>query len=47
VGAEVTTVRRGKQRLDISPATALEAGDVVVLRGSGDAVTRAEGRLLQ
>ncbi len=47
VGAEVTAVRRGKQRLESSDQTVLNAGDVVVLRGSGDAVTRAEGRLLQ
>jgi CPA2 family monovalent cation:H+ antiporter-2 len=47
VGAEVTTIRRGKERLDVTPHTLLTAGDVVVLRGSADAVTRAEGRLLQ
>jgi CPA2 family monovalent cation:H+ antiporter-2 len=47
VGAEVTTIRRGKARLDVTPHTLLAAGDVVVLRGSADAVTRAEGRLLQ
>jgi CPA2 family monovalent cation:H+ antiporter-2 len=47
VGAEVTTIRRGKQRLDVTANTVLTAGDVVVLRGSADAVTRAEGRLLQ
>ncbi len=47
VGAEVTMVRRGKERLEVAPHTELAAGDVVVLRGSGDAVTRAEGRLLQ
>lgn len=47
VGAEVTTIRRGKERLEITPHTILNAGDVVVLRGSGDAVTRAEGRLLR
>ena len=47
LGAEVTTIRRGKQRLDITAHTQLEAGDVVVLRGAADAVTRAEGRLLQ
>ena len=46
VGAEVTTIRRGKERLEVTPQTALETGDVVVLRGSADAVTRAEGRLL-
>ena len=47
VGAEVTIIRRGKERIDVTPHTMLNAGDVVVLRGSGDAVTRAEGRLLQ
>ena len=47
LGAEVTTIRRGKQRLDVTARTQLEAGDVVVLRGAADAVTRAEGRLLQ
>jgi CPA2 family monovalent cation:H+ antiporter-2 len=46
VGADVTTIRRGKDRLDVTPQTELRAGDVVVLRGSADAVTRAEGRLL-
>jgi CPA2 family monovalent cation:H+ antiporter-2 len=47
VGAEVTTIRRGRERLDVTPHTLLTAGDVVVLRGSADAVTRAEERLLQ
>ena len=47
VGAEVTMIRRGKERLDVTAHTPLAAGDVVVLRGSADAVTRAEGRLLQ
>jgi CPA2 family monovalent cation:H+ antiporter-2 len=46
VGADVTTVRRGKQRLEVTPHTELAAGDVVVLRGSAEAVTRAEERLL-
>jgi CPA2 family monovalent cation:H+ antiporter-2 len=46
VGAEVTTVRRAGERIEATPLTELQAGDVVVLRGSGDAVTRAEGRLL-
>jgi monovalent cation:H+ antiporter-2, CPA2 family len=45
VGAEVTTIRRGSGRVDVTPRTELEAGDVVVLRGSAEAVTRAEGRL--
>jgi len=46
VGAEVTTIRRGRERLEVTPRTELEIGDVVVLRGSADAVDRAEGRLL-
>ena len=47
VGAEVTTLRLGRARVDVTPAMVFEAGDVVVLRGAADAVTRAEGRLLQ
>ena len=47
VGAEVTTIRRGKERLEVTPRTVLDMGDVVVLRGSAEAVDRAEGRLLQ
>ena len=47
VGAEVTTIRRGKTRVEATPATGLEKGDVVVLRGSAEAVSRAEGRLLK
>jgi len=47
VGAEVTAVRRGSDRIEPTPETALRAGDVVVLRGTGNAVTRAEGRLLR
>ncbi|MFP5391922.1 MAG: monovalent cation:proton antiporter-2 (CPA2) family protein [Gammaproteobacteria bacterium] len=46
VGAEVTTVRRGRARIDVTPETLLEGGDVVVLRGSADAVSRAEACLL-
>ncbi|SHH61619.1 Kef-type potassium/proton antiporter, CPA2 family [Massilia sp. CF038] len=46
VGAEVATIRRGKDRLEVTPRTELEMGDVVVLRGSADAVDRAEKRLL-
>jgi len=46
-GAAVTTIRRGKQRLDIGPATILAVGDVVVLRGGAQAVTRAEALLLE
>jgi CPA2 family monovalent cation:H+ antiporter-2 len=46
-GAEVTSIRRGKARLDVTTDTVLEAGDVVVLRGGADAVNRAEQRLLR
>ena len=46
VGAEVTAVRRGKSRLAFSPDLRLEAGDVVVLRGTAEAIERAEKRLL-
>ncbi|RYF00189.1 MAG: potassium transporter, partial [Oxalobacteraceae bacterium] len=47
VGAEVTAVRRGQERIEPAQDTELRAGDVVVLRGTGSAVTRAEGRLLR
>jgi CPA2 family monovalent cation:H+ antiporter-2 len=47
VGAEVTTLRRGRVRIEVTQSIVFEAGDVVVLRGAADAVTRAEGRLLQ
>ncbi len=46
VGAEVTTIRRGRERVDVTPVTELARGDVVVLRGSADAVARAEACLL-
>jgi CPA2 family monovalent cation:H+ antiporter-2 len=46
VGAEVTAVRRGKSRLTFAPDLRLEAGDVVVLRGTAEAIERAEKRLL-
>jgi CPA2 family monovalent cation:H+ antiporter-2 len=46
MGAEVTAIRRGKARISITPATVLEAGDIVVLRGPTDGISRAEARLL-
>jgi len=46
-GAEVTSIRRGKLRVEVAKDTVLEAGDVVVLRGVADAVNRAEQRLLR
>ena len=46
LGAEVTGIRRARMRVEPEDGTVLQAADVVVLRGSADAVTRAEGRLL-
>ena len=46
LGAEVTGIRRARMRVELAAETVLQADDVVVLRGSADAVTRAEGRLL-
>ncbi|MET0264497.1 MAG: cation:proton antiporter [Duganella sp.] len=46
-GAEVNSIRRGKQVLEVSADTVLAAGDVVVLRGGAEAVARAENLLLR
>ncbi|MGN6390360.1 MAG: monovalent cation:proton antiporter-2 (CPA2) family protein [Burkholderiaceae bacterium] len=46
-GAAVTMLRRGKVRIDADDATVLQVGDIVVLRGSAEAVARAEVRLLR
>jgi len=46
-GAEIATIRRGKSRIDIGSDTTLHAGDIVVLRGSTEAVVLAEERLLK
>ncbi|MDB5775737.1 MAG: potassium transporter [Herbaspirillum sp.] len=43
---EVTIVRRGKNRLELNGETVLQAGDIVVLRGSAEGNARAEQRLL-
>jgi CPA2 family monovalent cation:H+ antiporter-2 len=45
LGAEVSMLRRGKSRIDVTPHTVLQQGDIVVLRGSAEAVSRAEERL--
>jgi CPA2 family monovalent cation:H+ antiporter-2 len=45
-GAELMAIRRGKERLEAAPATVLEAGDVIVLRGNAQSVSRAEYLLL-
>lgn len=46
-GAEVTAIRRGKSRIDVTPDTLLQAGDIVVLRGAVEGIARAEARLLK
>ncbi|MGZ5198756.1 MAG: monovalent cation:proton antiporter-2 (CPA2) family protein [Telluria sp.] len=46
VGAEVHIVRRGRERIAAAADTLLHAGDVVVLRGSAEAVSRAEEKLI-
>lgn len=45
-GAEISAIRRGTVRLDADAGTTLEAGDVVVLRGTAEEVARAENDLL-
>ena len=47
VGAEVSAIRRGKNRIAVMPDTQLQAGDIVVLRGETECVARAEARLLR
>jgi CPA2 family monovalent cation:H+ antiporter-2 len=46
LGAEVTVLRRGMARVEALAETLLAAGDVVVVRGSAEAVSKAEARLL-
>ncbi|NUU03121.1 cation:proton antiporter [Herbaspirillum robiniae] len=45
-GAEVTMLRRGKQRVEAAEDTILMGGDIVVLRGTSENILRAEKRLL-
>ncbi|MFZ6654229.1 monovalent cation:proton antiporter-2 (CPA2) family protein [Undibacterium sp. TJN19] len=47
VEADVHAVRRGKARLDHQEGILLQVGDVVVVRGTSEAVARAEQRLLK
>ncbi|MGI4848436.1 MAG: cation:proton antiporter [Janthinobacterium lividum] len=47
LGAEVTAIRRLKQRIEVTPETILLEGDVVVLRGETQAIALAEQRLLK
>ncbi|MES2538140.1 MAG: monovalent cation:proton antiporter-2 (CPA2) family protein [Pseudomonadota bacterium] len=46
LGAEVTAIRRGKHRVEVTPETILLEGDIVVLRGATEGIARAEARLL-
>lgn len=46
VAAEVTALRRGGEDVEPGPEVVLAAGDVVVVRGDGEALSRAEDRLL-
>ena len=46
VAAEVTVVRRGGDDVEPGPEVVLAAGDVIVVRGDGEAISRAEDRLL-
>jgi monovalent cation:H+ antiporter-2, CPA2 family len=47
IGVEITTVRREKNRLDVTSAIQLQEGDTVVLRGVTDKMAKAETRLLK
>jgi len=44
---EVTMLRRGKLRVEFTPDTVLQTSDIVVLRGTGENILRAEKRLLK
>jgi CPA2 family monovalent cation:H+ antiporter-2 len=46
-GADVHVVRRSRQRLAHVETIVLQAGDVIVVRGTSEAVARAEQRLLK
>ncbi|MBC3884005.1 monovalent cation:proton antiporter family protein [Undibacterium griseum] len=47
IGADVHTVRRGRVRQEHHDSMLLQAGDIVVVRGTSEAVARAEQRLLK
>jgi monovalent cation:H+ antiporter-2, CPA2 family len=44
---EVNMIRRGKTRVEADDKFMFEAGDVIVFRGTGESVTKAEQRLLR
>jgi CPA2 family monovalent cation:H+ antiporter-2 len=47
VDVEIASIRRGKMGIAPTEDTILQAGDIVVLRGSADSVVRGEERLLR
>lgn len=47
LGVDVQAIRRGKSRVELTNALKLQAADVLVLRGTSEAVARAESRLLK
>jgi CPA2 family monovalent cation:H+ antiporter-2 len=47
LSTDISTIRRGKARLDVKHETVLQAGDIVVLRGTSEKVAKAEARLLK
>ncbi|MFZ6769123.1 monovalent cation:proton antiporter-2 (CPA2) family protein [Undibacterium sp. Di26W] len=47
LGVDIQAIRRGKTRLDHEDEIVLQNGDVVVVRGTSEAVARAEQRLLK
>ncbi|MFZ6688611.1 cation:proton antiporter [Undibacterium sp. SXout11W] len=44
---DVQAIRRGKNRVELTNSLMLQVGDVIVLRGTSEAVARAETRLLK
>ncbi|MBC7512966.1 MAG: cation:proton antiporter [Herminiimonas sp.] len=47
IACDISMLRRAKDRIDVSDATVLQAGDTVVLRGAPAAVALGETRLLK
>jgi CPA2 family monovalent cation:H+ antiporter-2 len=47
VDVEIASVRRGKTSIALADDTVLQAGDIVVLRGTADSVVRGEEKLLR
>jgi CPA2 family monovalent cation:H+ antiporter-2 len=42
IGVEVNNVRRGRMQLELDQNLVIEAGDVIVMRGSSEALAIAE-----